>query len=100
MMRAANLIGLTSGGLIGYLCSFDIDQSLGAAKVPIYIAMVAAFGWLASFSFSRRHEDQPLAGRGADLAAAVARAETAEDEVERLRARVAELERGDRAAEG
>jgi uncharacterized membrane protein YfcA len=97
-MRAANLIGLTIGGLIGYLCSFDIDTSLGAAKVPVYIAIVAIFGWLASFSFSRRRpDDPPLVGRNAELAAAVRRAETAEIEVERLRARVAELERGDRA---
>ena len=99
-MRPTNLIGLTIGGLIGYLCSFDIDTSLGVAKVPVYIAMVALFGWLASFSFyTRRPDDLSLVGRDAEFAAAVARAETAEGEVERLRARVAELERGDRAAD-
>ena len=98
-MQPANLIGLMIGGLIGYLCSFDIDTSLGAAKVPVYITIVAMFGWLASISFYRRRPDAlPPVGRDAELAA-VARAEAAEGEVERLRARVAALERGDRAAD-
>ena len=95
MLRLGNVIGLAVGGLIGYLCSFDIDTSLGSAKVPFYVGVGAVFGWMTGFVF---HSPQPggpsSPGRDGELAAALARAEAAEAEVERLRARVAELERG------
>jgi ABC-type uncharacterized transport system permease subunit len=49
MLRRAHIIGIVIGGLIGFLCSYDIDDSLGSAKVPVYIGMGALFGWLAGF---------------------------------------------------
>ena len=60
MLRRGNIIGLVVGGLIGYLCSFDIDTSLGSAKVPFYVAMGATFGWLAGsvFHMSRSAADR------------------------------------------
>jgi hypothetical protein len=51
MLRRGNIIGLVAGGVIGYLCSFDIDTSLGSAKVPFYIAMGATYGWLTGSMF-------------------------------------------------
>jgi hypothetical protein len=93
MLRLGNVVGLAVGGLIGYLCSFDIDTSLGGAKVPFYVSMGALYGWLIGFLFHMRPSGEaPAAGR--DPALAAARAEAAEAEVERLRTRVAELERG------
>lgn len=95
MLRLGNVIGLAVGGLVGYLCSFDIDTSLGAAKVPVYIGIGAVFGWITGFVFHA-----PPAGGGspgdrdAELAAAFARAEAAEAEVRRLREWVAQWERG------
>jgi hypothetical protein len=49
MLRRAHIIGIVVGGLIGFLCSYDIDDSLGSAKIPVYIGMCAFFGWLAGF---------------------------------------------------
>jgi hypothetical protein len=54
MLRLGNIIGLVVGGLIGYLCSFDIDTSLGTAKVPFYVCMGATFGWLTGSVFHQR----------------------------------------------
>jgi hypothetical protein len=97
MLRLGNVIGLAVGGLVGYLCSFDIDASLGSAKVPFYIGMGALFGWLAGFVFHNPRPGGRAAGdRDAGLTAAVARAEA---EVRRLRARVEVLERGGEAPE-
>jgi hypothetical protein len=95
MLRLGNVIGLAVGGLVGYLCSFDIDTSLGSAKVPFYIGVGALFGWMTGFVF---HIRQPAGGprgdRDAELGAAIARAEAAEAEVRQLRARLEQLERG------
>ena len=49
MFRRGHVIGIVLGGLIGFLCSYDIDDSLGSAKVPVYIGMGAFFGWIAGF---------------------------------------------------
>jgi hypothetical protein len=95
MLRPGNVIGLVVGALIGYLCSFDIDTSLGPAKVPFYVGVGAVFGWMVGLSFYPRQPAEPRpAGRDDGLAAALGRAAAAEAEVERLRARVTELERG------
>lgn len=56
MLRLGNIVGLVIGGLIGYLCSFDIDNSLGSIKLPFYISVGATFGWLAG---SVHHWSQP-----------------------------------------
>jgi hypothetical protein len=95
MLRLCNVIGLAVGRLVGYLCSFDIDTSLGSAKVPFYVGMGALFGWLTGFVF---HVRQPggatVADPYAELAAAIERAKAAEAEVRKLRAEVADLKRG------
>src|SRR5262249_54375794 len=59
MLRLGNIIGLAVGGLLGYLLSFDIDTSLGQAKVPFYIGMGALFGWLSGFVFHVRQPGEP-----------------------------------------
>jgi hypothetical protein len=96
MMRLGNIIGLVVGGLVGYLCSFDIDTSLGSAKIFFYVGLGAIFGWMTGFVFYLRQTGgtPAAADRDAQLAAAIARAEAAEAEVGRLQARVAELQRG------
>jgi len=102
MLRLGNILGVLIGGLIGYLASFDIDTSLGAAKVPFYVGSCALLGWLTGSVFHARPRDEALeSGRDQELSAANARAEAAEAEVARLRARVAELEQrmGGRSSE-
>jgi len=99
MLRLGNMIGLVVGGLVGYVCLFDIDTSLGSAKVPFYIGSSALWGWMVGFAFHPRQSGGLSAvDRDAELAAAAARAEAAEAEVSELRARVAELERESRGA--
>jgi hypothetical protein len=65
MLRTGNIIGLVLGGLVGYLCSFDIDTSLGSAKIPFYVAVGATFGWLIGAVFhARKPDEEPVSGRG------------------------------------
>jgi hypothetical protein len=59
MMRRWHIIGIIVGGLIGFLCSYDIDDSLGSAKVPVYVGIGAVFGWLAGFvPYTRKQTSQ------------------------------------------
>jgi hypothetical protein len=95
MFRLGGIIGLAVGALFGYLVSSDIDTSLGAAKVPVYIGIGAVFGWMSGMVFHMPRPCKPAAvgkNQDADLAAAKERAAVAEAEVQRLRERVAELE--------
>jgi len=66
MLRIGNLVGLAVGGLLGYLGSFDIDTSLGSAKVPFYVAMGATFGWLAGAIPHARRPGEPQSDRDPD----------------------------------
>ena len=51
MLQLGNVIGMAVGGLVGCLCSFDSDTSLGAAKVPVYVRIGVVFGWMTGFAF-------------------------------------------------
>ena len=94
MFRMGSIIGLVVGALLGYLASSDIDASLGKIKVPMYMGIGALFGLMSGMVFHMsRTGSQAVASRAADLAAATERAVAAEAEVQRLRERVAELER-------
>jgi hypothetical protein len=95
MFRLGGIIGLAVGALLGYLASSDIDTSLGAFKVPVYIGMGALFGWMSGMVFHMSRPREPAAvsrDQDADLTAATKRAAVAAAEVQRLRERVAELE--------
>jgi len=59
MLRMVNIVGLVVGGLIGYLCSFDIDTSLGTGKGPAYVGLGALYGWLTGFLFQLRRLTTP-----------------------------------------
>jgi len=94
MFRLGSIIGLVVGALLGYLASYDIDTSLGAIKVPVYIGIGAFGGWMSGLIFYMSPPgSQAVASRDAELTAATKRAVAAEAEVQRLRERVAELER-------
>ena len=94
MFRLGSIIGLAVGALLGYLASYDIDTSLGAIKVPMYMGVGAFGGWMTGMLFHMSPTgSQAVASRDAELTAATNRAVAAEAEVQRLRERVAELER-------
>jgi hypothetical protein len=88
------IVGAVLGAAIGYALSFDIDQSLGALKVPFYMATCAILLGLGGFSFDVLSPAELAARERAPLTAALERAAEAEAEVKRLRSELARTREG------